>query len=155
VPPPSEADAVKILLGIRDRYEKYHSVKYTDEALECAVYLSNRYLADRYLPDKAIDLMDEAGACVKLRQSTMPAEVAVAQKHLKSVVERLENAVRANDLEKARFYSSEERKERENLQQLREKHHIDESALGSVTRQDIEEVLMRWTGISIKDEGRR
>jgi len=153
VPPPSEADAVKILLGIRDRYEKFHSVKYTDEALQYAVYHSNRYLPDRYLPDKAIDLMDEAGACVKLRQSSPPQELADAEKRLKFVVDRLENATLAHDLEKARFYSNEERKERENLRQLREKHHINESALATVTRQDIEELLMRWTGISIEDEG--
>ena len=152
VPPPSEADAVKILFGIRDRYEKFHSVKYTDLALECAVYQSNRYLPDRYLPDKAIDLMDEAGACVKLRQSALPQELADAEKRLKFVVDRLENATLAHDLEKADFYSTEERKERENLRQLREKHHINESALGTVTPRDIEELLMRWTGISIEDE---
>ena len=152
VPPPSEADAIKILLGIRDRYEMFHSVKYTNEALQYAVYYSNRYLPDRYLPDKAIDLMDEAGACVKLRQSALPEEVADAQKRLKFVVYRLENATLEQNLEKTRFYSNEERKEREHLRQLLQKHHIDGSALGTVTRRDIEELLMRWTGISIAAE---
>ncbi len=72
VPPPSEADAVKILFGIKDRYEKFHAVAYTDDAIETAVYTSSRYIPDRYLPDKAIDLIDEAGARVKLRQTTLP-----------------------------------------------------------------------------------
>ncbi len=67
VPPPNEADAVKILFGIKDRYEKFHAVGYTDEAIEAAVYTSSRYIPDRFLPDKAIDLIDEAGARVKLR----------------------------------------------------------------------------------------
>ena len=156
VPPPDEADAIKILFGIKDRYETFHSVTYTDEALQYAVYHSNRYLPERYLPDKAIDLIDEAGACVKLRQSALPEEVVESQKRIKFVVDRVENAVLAHDSEKARFYSNEEHKERENLRRLREKYHIDESAHGPpwrVTRQDIEEVLGRWTGVSIKDEG--
>ncbi|MFY9725568.1 MAG: ATP-dependent Clp protease ATP-binding subunit, partial [Bryobacteraceae bacterium] len=71
VPPPTEADAVKILFGIKDRYEKFHAVAYTDDAVETAVYTSSRYIPDRYLPDKAIDLIDEAGARVKLRQTTL------------------------------------------------------------------------------------
>jgi ATP-dependent Clp protease ATP-binding subunit ClpC len=153
VPPPDEADAIKILLGIKDRYEKFHSVTYTDEALQYAVYHSNRYIPDRYLPDKAIDLIDEAGACVKLRQSSLPEEVVEVRKRIQFVIHRLENAIAGHEHEKARFYSAEERKERENLRLLREKYHIDESALGTVTRQDIEEVLERWTGVSIKDEG--
>jgi ATP-dependent Clp protease ATP-binding subunit ClpC len=153
VPPPSEADAVKILLGIRDRYEKFHSVKYTDEALQYAVYHSNRYLQDRYLPDKAIDLMDEAGACVKLRQSPLPEEMVNVQRRIKSAVQRMQEAIAHHEFDKARSYSEEERKEREDLQRLREKYSVDERARGTVTRQDIEEVLRRWTGISIEDEG--
>src|SRR6266542_2162152 len=68
VPPPNEADATKILFGIKDRYEKFHAVTYTDDAINFAVSHSNRYIPDRFLPDKAIDLVDEAGARVKLRQ---------------------------------------------------------------------------------------
>jgi ATP-dependent Clp protease ATP-binding subunit ClpC len=153
VPPPSEADAVTILFGIRDRYEKFHSVKYTDEALQYAVYHSNRYLPDRYLPDKAIDLMDEAGACVKLRQSALPEEMVNAQRRIKSVIQRMQDAIVNREFDKARSYSEEERKEREELQRLREKYSVDERARGTVTRQDIEEVLRRWTGISIEAEG--
>jgi len=155
VPPPNEVDAIKILFGIKERYEKFHAVTYTDEALRGSVYHSNRYIPDRFLPDKAIDLIDEAGARVKLRQSSLPEEMTDVQKRIKFVVHRMENAIANHEFEKARFYSDEERKERENLRLLREKYNIDETAMGAVTRDDIEEVVARWTGVpvtSIKEE---
>ncbi|OFW17763.1 MAG: ATP-dependent Clp protease ATP-binding subunit ClpC [Acidobacteria bacterium RIFCSPLOWO2_02_FULL_59_13] len=155
VAPPSETESIKILFGIKDRYEKFHAVTYTDEALYSSVYNSNRYIPDRYLPDKAIDLIDEAGARVKLRQTTLPEEVSDIQKRIKFIVHRMENAIANHEFEKARFYSDEERKERENLRALREKYHLDESTSGTVSKEDIEEVVSRWTGIpvtSIKEE---
>src|SRR5690242_3781228 len=155
VPPPNEEDAVKILFGIKDRYEKFHAVTYTDEGLRTAVFDSSRYIPDRYLPDKAVDLIDEAGARVKLRQSSLPEEMIDVQKRIKFVVHRMETAIANHEFEKARFYSDEERKERENLRLLREKYNIDETAMGVVSREDIEEVVSRWTGVpvtSIKEE---
>ncbi len=155
VPPPSEGEGIKILFGIKDRYEKFHAVTYTDEALNGAVYHSNRYIPDRFLPDKAVDLIDEAGARVKLRQSSLPEEMIDVQKRIKFVVHRMENAIANHEFEKARFYSDEERKERENLRLLREKYNIDETAMGVVTHEDIEEVVARWTGVpvtAIKEE---
>src|SRR5437660_339215 len=155
VPPPNEGDAVKILFGIKDRYEKFHAVAYTDDAIETAVFTSSRYIPDRYLPDKAIDLIDEAGARVKLRQTTLPADLADIQKRIKFIVHRMENAIANHEFEKARFYSDEERKERENMRQLREKYNLDDSSTGVVTKDDIEDVVARWTGVpmtSIKEE---
>ena len=155
VSPPTEAEAIKILFGIKDRYEKFHAVTYTDEALNGAVYYSNRYIPDRFLPDKAVDLIDEAGARVKLRQSSLPEEMIDVQKRIKFVVHRMENAIANHEFEKARFYSDEERKERDNLRLLREKYNIDETAMGVVSREDIEDVVSRWTGIpvnAIKEE---
>src|SRR5471030_3088738 len=155
VPPPNEADAIKILFGIKDRYEKFHAVSYTDEAIESSVFASNRYIPDRFLPDKAIDLIDEAGARVKLRQTTLPADLADIQKRIKFIVHRMENAIANHEFEKARFYSDEERKDRENMRQLREKYNLDYSSTGCVTKDDIEDVLARWTGVpmtSIKEE---
>src|SRR3954468_15586607 len=73
VDPPTERETIEVLTGVKDRYEQFHHVEYTDEAVESAVYTSNRYIPDRFLPDKAIDLIDEAGARVKLRQTTLPA----------------------------------------------------------------------------------
>src|SRR2546421_1841818 len=124
VAPPNESDATKILFGIKDRYEKFHAVSYTDEAINASVTHSNRYIPDRFLPDKAIDLIDEAGARVKLRQTTLPEELADIQKRIKFIVHRMENAIANHEFEKARFYSDEERKERENLRALREKYHL-------------------------------
>src|SRR6201985_1976898 len=155
VPPPNQADAIKIINGIKERYEKFHAVTYTEEAIEFSVSHSNRYIPDRFLPDKAIDLIDEAGARVKLRQTSLPEEITEVQKRIKFIVHRMENAIANHEFEKARFYSDEERKERENLRALREKYHLDESSTGVVGREDIEDVVSRWTGVpiaSIKEE---
>ncbi|HVH59875.1 MAG TPA: ATP-dependent Clp protease ATP-binding subunit, partial [Candidatus Sulfotelmatobacter sp.] len=135
--------------GVRERYEKFHAVSYTDEALRYSVYLSNRYIPDRFLPDKAIDLIDEAGARVKLRQATVPEEVGEVQKRVKFITHRMETAIANHEFEKARFYSEEERKEKENLRNLRERYKLDDASTGVVTREDIEEVVARWTGIAV------
>jgi ATP-dependent Clp protease ATP-binding subunit ClpC len=147
VAPPNEIDAVRILFGIKERYEKFHAVAYTDDSMETAVYASSRFIPDRFLPDKAIDLIDEAGARVKLRQTTLPTEVADVQKRIKFIVHRMENAIANHEFEKARFYSDEERKERENLRLLRDKHNLDDTSTGVVTKDDIEDVVARWTGV--------
>jgi ATP-dependent Clp protease ATP-binding subunit ClpC len=155
VPPPNEADAIKILFGIKERYEKFHAVAYNDDAIEAAVFTSTRFIPDRFLPDKAIDLIDEAGARVKLRQTTLPSEVAEIQKRIKFIVHRMESAIANHEFEKARFYSDEERKERENLRQLRERYNLDDTSTGVVTKDDIEDVVARWTGVpmtAIKEE---
>src|SRR6202012_1268769 len=134
VPPPNEDDATRILFGIKERYEKFHAVAYTAEAIE---------------------LIDEAGARVKLRQTTLPGEVADIQKRIKFIVHRMENAIANHEFEKARFYSDEERKERENLRVLREKYNLDDTSTGVVTKDDIEDVVARWTGVpmtAIKEE---
>ncbi|SEC53410.1 ATP-dependent Clp protease ATP-binding subunit [Terriglobus roseus] len=155
VPPPNEEDAIKIIMGIKDKYEKFHAVSYTDEAITYSVTHSSRYIPDRFLPDKAIDLIDEAGARVKLRQTTLPDELTEVQKRIKFIVHRMENAIANHEFEKARFYSDEERKERENLRALRDKYHLDDSSSGIVTKEDIEDVVSRWTGVpinSLKEE---
>src|SRR5881398_3637698 len=128
VPPPNEADAVRILQGVKSRYEKFHMVNYTDEAIEAAVYLSNRYIPDRFLPDKAIDLLDEAGARVKLRQATLPSEMTDIQRRIKFIVARRESAISSKDFEKAEHYNNQEQLERENLRSIREKFNISETA---------------------------
>jgi ATP-dependent Clp protease ATP-binding subunit ClpC len=146
---PSEDEAIQVLEGVRERYEKFHAVSYTDEAIRYAVYLSSRYIPDRFLPDKAIDLIDEAGARVKLRQAMLPDEVAEVQKRVKFITHRMETAIANHEFEKARFYSEEERKEKENLRLVRERLKLDDTSTGIVTREDIEEVVARWTGIAV------
>src|ERR1700751_4491925 len=153
---PSENEAVRILQGVKSRYEKFHMVNYTDEAIESAGYLSNRYIPDRFLPDKAIDLLDEAGARVKLRQATLPSEMTDIQRRIKFIVARMESAISSKDFEKAEHYKNQEQLERENLRNVREKFNISETtSMGVVTKADIEDVVSRWTGVpvnSIKEE---
>src|SRR5437773_5203430 len=136
VPAPNEEEAILVLSGVRERYEKFHAVSYTEEAMRYAVYLSNRYIPDRFLPDKAIDLIDEAGVRVKLRQATVPEEVSEVQKRGKFITQRMESAIAAHEFEKARFYSEEERKEKENLRNLRERYKLDDASTGVVTREE-------------------
>ena len=149
VAPPDEEEAVQVLMGVRDRYEKFHAVSYEDESMKQAVYLSSRYIPDRFLPDKAIDLIDEAGARVKLRQAMLPEDVAEVQRRIKFINHRMETAIANHEFEKARYYSEEERKEKERLRQLREKYKLDDSSTGRVVKEDIEEVVARWTGIAV------
>src|SRR5881296_1639699 len=149
VPAPDEDQAVQVIQGVRERYEKFHAVSYTDDALKYSVYLSNRYIPDRFLPDKAIDLIDEAGARVKLRQASVPEEVGEVQKRVKFITHRMESAIAAHEFEKARFYSEEERKEKETLRGLRDRYKLDDATTGIVSREDIEEVVSRWTGIGV------
>ncbi len=149
VPPPTEDEAVKILLAIKGRYETFHGVTYADEALKHAVYYSQRFLPQRHLPDKAIDLIDEAGAGAVLRAARLPEDVIDCQKRIKSAANHMENAIANHELVKAQVFGDEERKERENLRLLREKYHLDETATRRVTLEDIEEVVSRWTGVPI------
>ena len=126
VPPPSEAEAVSILDGVRERYESFHQVRYTDEALQAALYQSHRYIPDRFLPDKAIDVIDEAGARVKLRVRREQGTLS----DWSQISEWTRDAGFDTDLP--------------------ERNDEDEAMVSAeVTREDIEEVIARWTGIPI------
>jgi ATP-dependent Clp protease ATP-binding subunit ClpC len=149
VPPPDEKEAIRMVNGIKERYEKFHAVTYTDEAVQFAVLHSNRYLPDRFLPDKAIDLLDEAGARAKLSTTIVPEEVTQVQKRIKVIGNRMETSIANFELDEAHVYSGEERRERENLRALREKYQLDSACIVHVGRDDIEEVVSRWTGVPI------
>jgi ATP-dependent Clp protease ATP-binding subunit ClpC len=129
VVPPREEEAILIINGIIDRYEAFHQIRYTKEALEAAVYQSSRYIADRFLPDKAIDVLDEAGARAKLRfQSDNPAEPS-----WKETVENWKRAT-ANEDQLISY----------------ELHSIEDSFVGiEVTKDDVDEVIARWTGVPV------
>src|SRR5437588_1056690 len=134
VPPPTEEEAVSILDGVRERYEAFHQVRYTEEAIEAAVYQSNRYIPDRFLPDKAIDVIDEAGARVKLRA-------------------RREAATREPLTDERGARSSPYTMESLTAARLTEEEDMLMSV--AVTKDDVEEVIARWTGIpvtSLKEE---
>jgi ATP-dependent Clp protease ATP-binding subunit ClpC len=149
VAPPTEAESVRILQGIKEKYENFHQLKYTDEALESAVYLSNRYISDRFLPDKAIDLIDEAGARVKLRSISVPEELINIQRRIRVIDGRIESAISAQEFEKAARYRLEEDLEQENLQIIKERLRLVGTVRLKVTREDVEEVIAKWTGIPV------
>ncbi|HEY7411862.1 MAG TPA: ATP-dependent Clp protease ATP-binding subunit [Vicinamibacteria bacterium] len=138
---PTEEETIQILRGIKDRYEKFHHVNYEDEALEAAVYQSSRYIPDRFLPDKAIDLLDEAGSRVKLRDGVALEEAPEFQRRIRLVVDRGEGG--------SAFFRDEDVAQRENLQIVRE--HWDMGGAGghAVTKGDIDDVVSKWTGIPI------
>src|SRR5436305_785097 len=134
VPPPSEEEAVSILDGVRERYEAFHQVRYTEDAIEAAVYQSNRYIPDRFLPDKAIDVIDEAGARVKLRARRDAPRAAPRG----DIFDDRGGYMRGAGLGSSGFVDEEEM-----LMAV------------EVTRDDVEEVIARWTGIpvtSLKEE---
>ena len=128
--PPNEEDALKIVQGLAERYESFHQIRYSKEALEAAVYQTNRYIPDRFLPDKAIDVLDEAGARAKLRYE---AE-AIGEPSWKETVENWKRAT-ANEEQLLAF----------------ELNNLEDSFLAvEVTREDVENVIARWTGIPVQ-----
>jgi ATP-dependent Clp protease ATP-binding subunit ClpC len=142
--PMDEASALRVLQARKQSYEKFHGVTYSDEALECVARDSGRYLPEGALPGKALELLDAAGSRVKSRQTASPEEIAEVEKRIKFIDHRMQSSIANHEFEKARFYSNEERKEKENLRALREKYHIDDSASGIVSREDVEEAIARW-----------
>ncbi|HWX41116.1 MAG TPA: ATP-dependent Clp protease ATP-binding subunit [Blastocatellia bacterium] len=149
VPQPTEAEAVKILEGIKERYEAFHQVRYMGDAIEAAVYQSQRYIPDRFLPDKAIDIIDEAGARVKLREADLPDDIIDSQAKLKRHIAGYEQAAAHGDHARARMFKQKEQEERDRLILLHESYNLPAAPCPDVTRDDIEEVISRWTGIPI------
>jgi ATP-dependent Clp protease ATP-binding subunit ClpC len=144
VRPLDEESTMAVLMARKSHLEKFHRVTYTQEALEFAAHSPGSYLPGRPLPGKAIELLDGAGSVVKLRQVAPPLEVTDTEKRIKFVSDRLETAVANHEFEKARFYSDEERKEREKLRVLKEKFHLDDSASAVVGPDELKEVVSRW-----------
>ncbi len=146
---PTEEETVEILRGVRERYERFHNVAYLDEAIEAAVYQSSRYITDRFLPDKAIDLIDEAGSRVKLREAAVPAAAPPLQGRLR-VVLGPDGGERTGGL-----LREEEAGGRETVHVLTEPWTLGSDGPQPVTKADIDEVVSRWTGIpitSLKEE---
>ncbi len=149
---PSEDEAVQILEGLRDRYEAHHHVHFTDEALKAAVELSDRYVQDRYLPDKAIDVMDEAGARMRIRNMTVPTDVQDANEEIRKVGAEKEEAIRLQDFEKAAQLRDQEKKLVKKRTELEEKWKEDnESAPASVTEKEIADIVSLSTGVPVAD----
>ncbi len=152
---PTEEETLEIIHGIKDRYEAFHQVAYNDEAIEAAVYQSSRYIPDRFLPDKAIDVLDEAGARVKLNYTVMPDEVTALQKKIKVIVRQMDHAISEKEFERAIKLKDQELRERENLQVVKDRWKVKNRMPAEVTREHVEEVISRWTGVpvsSLKEE---
>jgi ATP-dependent Clp protease ATP-binding subunit ClpC len=151
VSPPDETESLHILEGIKNRYELFHRVRYGATTLQSAVYLSNRYITDRFLPDKAIDLLDEAGARVKLRTGAGGGEPHKAEEELHRVINEMNEAVLNRDFERAVLLRQKEVQLREQLQGTqRELTDEDYEKFAEVQEQDIEDVVASWTGIPVK-----
>ena len=148
---PSVEDTIKILKGIRDKYEAHHNVKITDEALIAAAKLSSRYITDRYLPDKAIDLIDEASSKAKLKTYTEPDIIKKLEEKVEKICKEKEEAVQVQDFEKAAELRDKEHKEKEKLEKEKQKWNDKNiKSVRNITSEDIAEVISNWTGIPAK-----
>ncbi|MDI2586318.1 MULTISPECIES: ATP-dependent Clp protease ATP-binding subunit [unclassified Psychrobacillus] len=147
---PSVAEAIQIIYGLRDRYEAHHRVKITDEAVEAAVKMSDRYISDRFLPDKAIDLIDEAGSKVRLRSYTTPPNLKELEAKLEAIRSEKNAAVQSQEFEKAASFRDKEQKLKDELEKMKndwkEKQGKEES---EVTVEDIAAVVSMWTGVPV------
>ena len=152
VEPPTPAQAVEILKGLRDRYEAHHRVKYEDAALELAVELSTRYITNRFLPDKAIDVMDEAGARVRIKSMTPPPDLKAINAEIESLDRQKDEAVTAQDFEKAahlRDAAYQLRKKKEETQKAWKEAQASKEETGTVDADVIAETVSKMTGIPL------
>lgn len=148
---PTAEETFEILQGLRDRYEAHHRVKYTDDALRTAVRLSNRYITERFLPDKAIDLIDEAGSRVRLATFAAPPDVKELEDQVEDVRKEKEAAVAAQEFEKAARLRDKERDLRQKLEDSRKEWLDGKDKSGvQVTADDIAHVVADWTGIPVR-----
>jgi len=157
---PTAEETIQILKGLRDKYEAHHRVTITDEAIESATELSSRYITDRYLPDKAIDLIDEAGSRVRLRSYTIPPNLKELEEELEEIRKEKDSAVLSQEFEKAASFRDKEQKIRKNLEQTKSKWKEKQGQEDSeVTEEDIATVVSAWTGVPVvkltKDESKR
>jgi ATP-dependent Clp protease ATP-binding subunit ClpC len=157
--PPTEDETLAILNGVKERYEKFHQVAYTEAALRAAVTLSNRFITDRFLPDKAIDVIDEAGARVKLRRRMNYREIRDLERDIERAVSSMKSYLFRKDFEKAVRQHDEEIALRRKYDEFRRREEEERRAVIEVATEDIEEVVSKWTGIPIasakKEEAQR
>lgn len=147
---PSEQEAILILKGLKDKYEAHHSVRITDDAIEAAVKLAQRYISDRFLPDKAIDLIDEAGSKVRLRVYTAPPVIKELEDRLQDLAREKEEAVSMEDFEKAVEIKQKENQLKKSLEQARVNWERDSGKADDVVDgQTIADIVAEWTGIPV------
>ncbi len=151
---PSVEETIEILYGLRERYEQHHKLKILDESLEAAAKLSDRYISDRYLPDKAIDLIDEAGSRVRLINSQLPPAAKELDKELRQVLKDKDDAVRSQDFDKAGGLRDREMEIKSEIKTISQTKRAESSDSGSdespkVTEEDIAHIVASWTGVPV------
>eukprot|EP00963_Diacronema_lutheri_P006651 scaffold585_cov330-Pavlova_lutheri.AAC.12 len=158
VPEPTVDETIQILGGLRERYEMHHKLKYSDEAIEAAAKLSSQYISDRFLPDKAIDLIDEAGSRVRLRHAQLPEEARELEKELRALLKEKDEAVRGQDFEKAGQMRDRELELKSQIQAMvsagkeasEAEAETQDDAGPIVTEEDIANIVSMWTGIPVE-----
>jgi ATP-dependent Clp protease ATP-binding subunit ClpC len=149
---PSVDETIEILYGLRDRYEAHHKLKISDEALVAAAKLSDRYISDRFLPDKAIDLMDEAGSRVRLINSQLPPAAKELDKELRQILKEKDDAVRSQDFDRAgelRDREMEIKAEIRTIAQTKSNSASGDGVEPVVTEEDIAHIVASWTGVPV------
>ncbi|MBE9143471.1 ATP-dependent Clp protease ATP-binding subunit [Planktothrix mougeotii] len=150
---PSVAETIEILYGLRERYEQHHKLKISDEALEAAAKLSDRYISDRYLPDKAIDLVDEAGSRVRLINSQLPPAAKELDKELRQVLKEKDEAVRSQDFDRAGELRDREMEIKSQIRSISQTKKSEttrtEDDSPIVTEEDIAQIVASWTGVPV------
>ncbi|SHJ51466.1 ATP-dependent Clp protease ATP-binding subunit ClpC [Clostridium amylolyticum] len=148
---PTKGEALEILKGLRDKYEAHHRVKITDEALEAAVNLSDRYITDRYLPDKAIDLIDEAGAKVRIQNLTAPPDLKQIEDEIEKITKEKEDSISVQDFEKAAALRDKEKELKEKLEALKKNWTTQNSFQTQVVGEpQIAAVVAKWTNVPVE-----
>jgi ATP-dependent Clp protease ATP-binding subunit ClpC len=151
---PSIEETIEILKGLRPKYEEHHKAEYTDRALEAAVRLSDRYITDRFLPDKAIDVMDEAGARARISTMTRPPEAKALEAEIEELRARKEQAIKNQDFEGAAQMRDREKQAKEKLEAvLRDWRALREEKRVVVDEEDILHVVSKWTGVPLQRMG--
>lgn len=148
---PTPEDTLKILEGLRDRYEAFHKAKITDEAMKAAVELSGRYITDRFQPDKAIDVIDEAAAKVRMEASSTPDALKVKEEKLASLLKEKEAAVASQDFEKAAQYRDDAKKMQSEIALMKKDWKGADHDDLKVTEEDVAEVVAKWTGVPLQN----
>ncbi len=150
VEPPSIDEAILILKGLRDRYEAHHRIKISDEAIDAAVKLSDRYISGRALPDKAVDILDEAGSCARLKEMVVPEGMKELEAEIQNLRNEKESYIKSQDFEKAAQMRDKEREARENLEKIKEEwsQKRDEVTL-TIGYEEIAKVVSQWTKVPL------
>lgn len=148
---PNPADTLRILEGLRDRYEAFHKAKITDEALKAAVELSGRYITDRFQPDKSIDVIDEAAAKVRMEASSAPEGLKNKEAQLASLQKEKEAAISTQDYERAAIYRDQSKKLEADIEQMKKEWKGADHDHLTVTEEDVAEVVSKWTGVPLQN----